>query len=121
MIQTLPDCRCAIPANMDELAWIANGQELADVPSPTAGQTPRVLVSPWLFHYGLQHDNPRVRELAVCFFGALCIGAAPAFLKRAELQTQLRRIARGDEDWDVRQAAEDALFVLATGSLPRTA
>ena len=61
---------------------------------------------------GLEHHDPRVREMNVWNFAALLLGPPPV-LEVGRVRHQLRRLAEGDHDWHVRLAALDVLALLS--------
>lgn len=69
---------------------------------------------------GLEHHDPRVREMNVWNFAALLLGQ-PAVLEVGRVRQQLRRLAEGDHDWHVRLAALDVLALLSDAPAHATA
>ena len=69
---------------------------------------------------GLEHHDPRVREMIVWNFAALLLGPPPE-LEVGRVRQQLRRLADGDHDWHVRLAALDVLALLSEAPAHATA
>ena len=69
---------------------------------------------------GLEHHDPRVREMIVWSFAALLLGPPPV-LEVGRVRHQLRRLANGDHDWHVRLAALDVLALLSDVAAQATA